>query len=327
LKLLPLAAIAGALLAPLQAQAACKLTTVNIPVTMDGLRPLVNAKIAGEPVKLIVDSGAFFSYLNAGVVSRLKLRPLPQEKLGSHIPVAAATVASGAKGVDTVTGIVTAPKFEFAGGSFDNWAFLTSGALQDASGLLGQNVLHAMDDEYDFANGALKLVKVNDCQGANLVYWAKPGMTYSEAPLESAGWNDDHTVATVEINGVKMRAFFDTGAATSFITARAAAPAGVKTSDPGAKPTRVTHALDGTMKTWVAPFASVKIGDEEIKNTRLTIGESEANEFDVLIGADFFLAHHVYVANSQGKIYFTYNGGPVFKLPETEAAKAEAEAK
>ena len=34
----------------------------------------------------------------------------------------------------------------------------------------------------------------------------------------------------------------------------------------------------------------------------------------MLIGADFFLSHRVYVANSQRKLYFTYNGGPVFNL-------------
>ena len=34
---------------------------------------------------------------------------------------------------------------------------------------------------------------------------------------------------------------------------------------------------------------------------------------DMIIGADFFLAHRIYVARSQGKIYFTYKGGPVFQ--------------
>ena len=34
----------------------------------------------------------------------------------------------------------------------------------------------------------------------------------------------------------------------------------------------------------------------------------------MLLGADFFLSHHVYVANDQRKLYFTYNGGPVFNL-------------
>jgi hypothetical protein len=37
-------------------------------------------------------------------------------------------------------------------------------------------------------------------------------------------------------------------------------------------------------------------------------------DVDMLIGADFFLSHRIYVANSQRKLYFTYNGGPVFNL-------------
>jgi tetratricopeptide (TPR) repeat protein len=50
----------------------------------------------------------------------------------------------------------------------------------------------------------------------------------------------------------------------------------------------------------------------------------------MLIGADFFLSHRVYVASSQRRLYFTYNGGPVFDLTATrapaESAGAAAEA-
>lgn len=42
----------------------------------------------------------------------------------------------------------------------------------------------------------------------------------------------------------------------------------------------------------------------------------------MLIGADFFLSHRIYVASSQGKLYCTYNGGPVFDLAATRAATA-----
>ena len=57
-----------------------------------------------------------------------------------------------------------------------------------------------------------------------------------------------------------------------------------------------------------------KFGDEEIKNTRMQIGGIELSDSDMLLGADFFLSHHVYVSNSQNMIYFTYNGGSVFNL-------------
>jgi tetratricopeptide (TPR) repeat protein len=36
-----------------------------------------------------------------------------------------------------------------------------------------------------------------------------------------------------------------------------------------------------------------------------------------LIGADFFLSHRLFVANSQHKMYITYNGGAVFNLGKT----------
>ena len=42
----------------------------------------------------------------------------------------------------------------------------------------------------------------------------------------------------------------------------------------------------------------------------------------MLLGSDFFLAHHIYVAYSQDKVYFTYNGGPVFDLNALPPARA-----
>lgn len=193
-------------------------------------------------------------------------------------------------------------------------------------GLLGQNVLHTADNEYDLKGGMLRLVRPEDCATANLAYWATPGMTYSVVPLERTGqYGGAHNIAMIAINGVQMRAYFDTGADTSFITGHAAARAGVRTSDPGVKRAGESHALDGDIKTWVATFSSVKIGDEEIKNAKLAIGESEVTDFDVLIGADFFMAHHVYVANSQGKLYFTYGGGPVFRTSAPQDAAASGD--
>jgi len=42
----------------------------------------------------------------------------------------------------------------------------------------------------------------------------------------------------------------------------------------------------------------------------------------MLIGDDFFLSHRVMVSRAQRRLFFTYNGGPVFRLePRTEQAK------
>jgi len=50
------------------------------------------------------------------------------------------------------------------------------------------------------------------------------------------------------------------------------------------------------------------------------MGDIGSPEADMLIGADFFLSHRVYVASSQRKLYFTYNGGPVFDLRSAPAS-------
>jgi len=326
MRILSLAALGAVLLAP-PASAACRLVTAQVPLTMEGLRPLVEAKINGKQVKFLLDSGAFGSSVTATFATQEKLPTVKAKKMGSLVPAKAATFTSGARGEEHETGIVIAPTFEFGGSVFPNVKFLTIRDLGgSAMGLLGQNVLHTSDNEYDLKAGVLRLVRPEDCATANLAYWATPGMTYSVVPLERTGqYGGAHNIAMIAINGVQMRAYFDTGADTSFITGHAAARAGVKTTDAGVKRAGESHALDGDIKTWVATFSSVKIGDEEIKNAKLAIGESEATDFDVLIGADFFLAHHVYVANSQGKLYFTYGGGPVFRTSALQDAAASGD--
>lgn len=65
------------------------------------------------------------------------------------------------------------------------------------------------------------------------------------------------------------------------------------------------------------PVSSFKIGEEEIRNTQIKVTDADLDEalrVDMLLGVDFFLSHHILVANSQNKIYFTYNGGPVFNV-------------
>jgi len=90
---------------------------------------------------------------------------------------------------------------------------------------------------------------------------------------------------------------------------------GIKPDSPGVVYAGPTHGIGrNTIPSYIAPFSSFKIGDEEIRNTKLRIADIDIPGADMLIGPDFFLSHRIYVANSQHKLYFTYNGGPVFNL-------------
>src|ERR1700733_4680458 len=76
LRLLPVAVLLLRLAAsPTAAFADCTLAKLaELPVTMEGLRPVVPVKINGTDSRLIVDSGAFYSMLSPGSAAELKLK-------------------------------------------------------------------------------------------------------------------------------------------------------------------------------------------------------------------------------------------------------------
>jgi tetratricopeptide (TPR) repeat protein len=298
----------------------CRLTKLGeLPVTMVGSAPVVSAKINGADVKLIADSGAFFSILSPAAAERLKLRvgPVPVQ---FHV--------YGVNGEARV-GMTTARDFSILGNTFHNTDFLVGGSGaggRAADGLLGQNVLNTLDAEYDLANGVIRLFHSEGCSGGLMAYWAGKDQAFSVIPIEAVEPGSRRIESSAAVNGVKIRVVFDTGAWRSILTKRAAARAGVKTDGPEVQAAGLAGGLGRkSVDTFIAPFDSFAIGQEEVKNTRLRIGDIELQEADMLLGADFFLSHRVFVSNSQRKLFFTYNGGPVFRLDRALAPLAEAQ--
>ena len=130
------------------------------------------------------------------------------------------------------------------------------------------------------------------------------------------------------MNGHAIRVLFDTGSNTSGLSLEAARRIGITPDSPGVVAAGFDRGLtqQAPIQTWIAPIAEFAIGSEKILHTRITIEEIHSRyddpeeHYDMLLGADFFLAHHVYVANSQSKLYFTYSGGPVFNLNSSTTA-------
>jgi tetratricopeptide (TPR) repeat protein/predicted aspartyl protease len=315
---LPLAFLAAA--ASAAAAEPCKVSLIGeLPVTMEGMRPIVHAAINGTDESFIADSGAFYSMLTTAAAAQLHLRlePAPSGYL------------MGLSGPARVS-MTTARTFTIFKVDVHDVEFLVgSNELHPGTvGLLGQNVFRIGDVEYDLANGAIRLLKAQgDCGKASLAYWANSkGLPYSEIDIDFATRMAPHTMGTAYVNGSRIRVMFDTGADGSMLGLNAAKRAGVTPDSAGVRPGGGAGGIGtGVIRTWIAPFASFKIGDEEIRNTHLRIGDEALSGTDMLIGADFFLSHHVLVASSQRKLYFTYNGGPVFNLttmPESATGAA-----
>jgi len=301
-----LAALAAALcgLAGPPAAAACHVQQIaELAVTMSGQSPMVTAKINGHDARFIADSGAFYSLISPGSAAEFGLKTTPLDFMRLK-----------GMGGETQAYVTTVKTFTLAETPISNVQFLVGGSETGGVGLIGQNILGLADAEYDLAGGAIRLMKPIDCEKRNLAYWAGP-KPISVMSIEAPDTVSHHTVGPVYVNGVKMRAMFDTGASGSVLSLTAAARLGIKPGGPGVEPDGWSMGLGRRpVRTWAAHVDTFRAGDEEIRSTRLQIGDLGLEEFDMLVGADFFLSHRVWVANSQRRMFFTYSGGPVFNL-------------
>lgn len=300
-------AVALAIASP--AAAACVYGKVaELPVTMRGLRPTITTQINGQDAKFVVDSGAFYSMVSEDAADRLGMK--------SAIAPAGLRI-QGVGGHSAAAKVARAQTFGFAHATFNNVEFLVGGrdGSSETVGFLGQNVLGTFDVEYDLANGFVRFFKGTDCDKANLAYWSA-GKALSRLTLKGAsGAQVMKVLATAKVDGHDIDVVFDSGASTSVLSKPAAARAGVKPTSENTVSAGLTYGLfGGAIETWLAPFGSFAIGDEEIRNTQLRVANIEVPDADMLLGADFFLSHRILVSRSQRKIYFTYNGGPVFRL-------------
>ncbi|KQN92574.1 hypothetical protein ASE95_07695 [Sphingomonas sp. Leaf231] len=301
------------------AWAACQVAKMlELPVTMSGRRPMVTARFGDRDARFILDSGAFYSTLSRASAAEhgLNVKPLhPSFRLKG---VGGDTSASSAVAQNFSLGGITLPKIEFIVGGSDT----------GTTGLLGQNILGLADVEYDLPHGMVRLMKVTDCGKTNLAYWAgvKP-ITVLKLERQSSGSFKPHTVAVVQINGQSVKALFDTGAEASILSLSAAKRLGVTADTAGVVEVGVGRGVGRkTVRTWLAPFDSIDIGGEAIRKPRINIADVSFGNFDMLIGADFFLTHRIFVSNATRAMYVTYEGGPLFGVSPKGARTAGGEA-
>jgi tetratricopeptide (TPR) repeat protein/predicted aspartyl protease len=306
-----LAAVAGLLLAAgSPALADCKLAKVaEIPVTMVGMQPTMDAKINGKDATFLIDSGAFYSILDYDFAAGMGLKPYGGGGL-----------MQGAGGVKAYT-IYHVANFQFGGASVSKADFAVTQLFDESmDGYLGENILGQGDVEYDFANGVARLFRPEGC-GPNddLGYWAKGTAAViplqHTAKLTAPSFTDESRWlrAQAAINGQPVNVMFDTGATRSILKQSAAARAGVTPTSPGVTSEGGSTGPGGRyIPRWRGQFKTLALGEEQIGNVPIEFGDIDLGADDMVLGADFFLSHRIYVANSQARIYLTYNGGPVF---------------
>ena len=295
------------------AAAGCRIERYpTIPVTLKDMQALIRVKINGKPAILAVDSGAFFSMLSPEGARRFK---------PTYLYAPPGLFLAGVGGV-TQPQLVSAHTFSFNHQRLHNVQFLVAGNdyFSHAVGLLGDNLLRMADVEFDFAKGFMRFVVPVHCGNTPLAYWAghRPvGVLDLHHPTRRR----PQFIGSAKLDGHRITVMFDTGAAVSVLSLSMAERLHIGPGDPGVKPAgRLGGITRRLVNSWIAPVGRLQIGGETIEHTHMMVAPMPqlSADADLVLGADFFLAHHVYIANSQHKLYFTYSGGPVFAFGQPE---------
>jgi predicted aspartyl protease len=299
----------------------------ELPLGLDHGDLVVEAQINGRPARMIVDTGAVATELDRPSAEALGLNVKPV------IEVTRLQFFGVGGGVDAAEARVA----EFRLGSLvaRNQDMLVVGrrAFGDTKGLLGAGFLMQADVEFDVPHARLRFFRPKGCAGDEVIYW---GGAYSSARMTGSS-ADQKISVVVRVNGVPVLAEMDTGTTHSILTSAAAARAGVTPQSEGvASAGRIVGIGPTEVPIYSGVFPSFSFGDETIKNARLDIGDLFGADKEVftgtrlpepaidapamLLGADFFRSHRVYIALSQRTVYVSYVGGPVF---QSRAAAAQ----
>ena len=299
--------VAGLLLAifaaPVLGQAPqCKLVRIaEWEVKLRNGLPIIEGAINGKPIGVLLDTGAYASLITKDAASRLGLayRGMRAESI------------IGVGGESDVH-VAFIEELYLGGASRKNIRVRVGGErpIRGVDFILGDDFFRKVDLEFDYAKGVVRLFEPHDCKGSPLAYWDRNAPS---VPMEDEG----NIVLAIVVNGRPARAMLDSGASSSVISTPFAAKLGITPDSPGVAASSCSGGLGaGVMHTWVAPFESVAVGDEVIRNAKLRMGnllpELVNTSPEMLLGTDFLRAHRVLVSRSQRKVYFSYVGGQVF---------------
>ena len=268
-----------------------------------GMQLTTEGQINGTPAVMLIDTGAAFTLLTRFGTDKRTLRR----------DITSRTVT----GVGGFTRLYSVPisnfqigpiKSEYRGGLL---AIDEMGSRPDYDVIVGSDIFLATDVEIFLAEKQLKFFLPQNCDNTFLGYWNKNAVA---VPLKFKT-DDPRPMIEVQLNGVKMMALIDSGAALSLVNLSAAAKAGITSESAGVqRGPELSGAGHKLVKSYRAIFKTFSVGDEIIQNANLQLfDDNGADTFvDVILGDDFLRSHRILFAQSQKMVYLSYVGGAPF---------------
>jgi predicted aspartyl protease len=280
------------------------------PVRFQAGTPVSEGEINGQKVSVLFDTGSTSSVITRATADRLGL----SSRISGNKRTQERILGFG--GLSRV-GTARVEDLRVGGASAKNVLVYVAGErpLAGVDMVLGEDFFAGNDLEFDYAAGVVRLFQPVDCgDDAVLSYWDHNARVL---PMEDARL----VIVPIVVNGHEARAIVDSGMPDTVVQLIFAEKLGIKPGEPGVASSSCTSGFGAdVVHSWVARFDSVAIGTETIRDAHLRIAEYMAEILyrprappEVILGGDFLGTHRVYISRRQSKMYFTYNGGLVFR--------------
>jgi predicted aspartyl protease len=263
-----------------------------LPLTVNAAGQVtVPVPINGQPLNMLVDTGAFVSVLNRDTVTRLHMA----------VKITPGAWIIGFGGAST-NHVAIAHEVTIAGIALKDRPFYVVDATSDLfDGVLGEEMLQVFDLDFDFAGGKLGFFSQRHCPG-KVVYWTNDPYAVLEFEMEG-----NHIVFDVDLGGRTVKAMLDTGASQTVMSLETAS--GILGIDED-KLQVLRDKGEGRSLFKTLTVQGITVNDPNIRlysndDSRIMGG---SGNIKLILGMGVLRQLHFFVAYQERKIYITPAG-------------------
>lgn len=294
------------------------ITTLDMVPVKDNAAVIVKAKIDSSDVRMLLDTGGFFSLITdkTATVLGLDTRQTALQMVG--VTGGMGNVAAHAKSF--WLGRLHATNIDFMVEKDEDLE------KSKIDGVVAPNLLTNYDVELDFAAHNVNLLSADHCEG-KVIYWPASAIAVVPIRLTKSG----HIFAKVKLDGTDVDALIDTGTSKTSISLPVAESIfGLKLGSPD---TPDVGALSGApnARVYSHRFKTLDLGGIAVGNPLIKIipdlmknnlehaprlgsrisDEDEPDRLsDMIIGLDVLSRLHLYIAYTEGRLYVTPSESP-----------------
>lgn len=266
----------------------------TVPLDAAHGRPLVDAEVNGDPVRLIVDTGAETTLLTSAAAERLGVAatgaPLRLVGVGGEGAGSATTVHSLAIGELELRNlpVVVDSDSENSGPSLG----------KVADGILGLDVLSHFDVDLDMPNGRITFYRARMCEGG------RPDWTLAYATLDAEVSARLHLIVPVGLDNQTLSATVDSGSNSTVLADRDMARFGLTVAVLRRDPIIRVRGIAPTLSPIrVHRFAALTIGDLLFLHPEIPVSPLPDFVGDMLLGSDVLREHRAWLSWASGRVY------------------------